>query len=100
MNVLYTEYAGIFINAFRKLATVQKNTNVLQHLMGYFKNNLTPEEKQELKEVIGHYYSGLVPMMVPVTLIQHYVRKYKPEYLMKQWYLSPHPMELMLRNHV
>lgn len=98
--VLYAEYAGIFIRAFQKLATVQKNTNVLQHLMGYFKQDITSSEKQELKEVIDHYHSGLVPMIVPITLVQHYVRKYKPEYLMKQWYLSPHPMELMLRNHV
>lgn len=98
--IVYKEYACTFIKAFQKLATVHKNTNVLQHLMGYFKQDLTSSEKQELKEVIDHYHSGLVPMIVPIILVQHYVRKYQPEYLMKQWYLSPHPMELMLRNHV
>ena len=61
---------------------------------------LSAEEKAELLEVLNNYHDGLVPLIVPLTLLKHYVRKYGQEYLQKQTYLSPHPMELMLRNHV
>jgi uncharacterized protein YbgA (DUF1722 family) len=70
------------------------------HIMGYFKKNLDADEKSELLEVTGRYHDGLVPLVVPVTLLNHYVRKYAPKYLEDQIFLQPHPMELMLRNHV
>ncbi len=97
---VYEEYFGTLMQGLQLLATVKKNVNVLQHLMGYFKKQLTPDEKQELLEVIGQYHRELIPLIVPVTLIQHYVRKYREPYLMRQIYLHPHPVELMLRNHV
>jgi uncharacterized protein YbgA (DUF1722 family) len=68
--------------------------------MGYFKRDITSDEKQELLEVIGSYRKGIVPLIVPITLLGHYVRKYKPPYLLNQHYLQPHPVELALRNHV
>ena len=76
-----------------------KNGNVLQHMMGYFRNVLTHEEKEELLGVIGEFQKELVPLVVPVTLIRHYVRKYDEPYLKRQCYLNPHPLELKLRNH-
>nr|MDJ0888317.1 DUF1722 domain-containing protein [Desulfobacterales bacterium] len=60
----------------------------------------TADEKQELLEVMGHYKEQLVPIVVPLTLFQHYVRKYDQPYLEQQSYLNPHPVELKLRNHV
>jgi uncharacterized protein YbgA (DUF1722 family) len=68
-------------------------------MAGYFKDRLSPDEKPELREIIGNYHNGLVPLIVPLTLICHYVMKYDVEYLKKQYYLNPHPVELMLRNH-
>ncbi|RQW85206.1 MAG: DUF1722 domain-containing protein [Geobacter sp.] len=97
---LLDRYQNLLMRALSLQATVKKNSNVLSHIMGYFKQQLTPEEKVELLEVINSYHRGLVPLIVPVTLLKHYVRKYDQEYLQKQTYLSPHPMELMLRNHV
>jgi uncharacterized protein YbgA (DUF1722 family) len=73
---------------------------VLQHIMGYFKKELSREEKEELLEVIDQYRHSLAPLVVPLTLLKHYVAKYRQEYLQQQFYLSPHPAELMLRNHV
>jgi uncharacterized protein YbgA (DUF1722 family) len=70
------------------------------HAMGYFKKDLSPDEKQELLEVIEAYRRGHVPLLVPVTLVNHYVRKYDEPYLKRQHYLKPHPLELQLRNHV
>ncbi|MFA5802566.1 MAG: DUF523 and DUF1722 domain-containing protein [Thermoleophilia bacterium] len=97
---LYDAYLPLLMEALRLQATVRKNVNVLNHMMGYFKHTLAPDEKQELREVIEEYYRGLTPLIVPVTLIRHFVRKYEEPYLMRQIYLNPHPAELMLRNHV
>ena len=100
LSHVYTRYESLLMEALRLQATVKKHTNVLQHMMGYFKKQLTPDEKQELLEVIDAYHSELVPLIVPITLLKHYVRKYKQSYLQDQVYLSPHPLELKLRNHV
>jgi uncharacterized protein YbgA (DUF1722 family)/uncharacterized protein YbbK (DUF523 family) len=97
---LYERYQSQLMEALRLKATAKKNTNVLSHLMGYFKKDLTPDEKQELLEIINHYHQGYVPLVVPITLINHYVRKYNQPYLKEQFYLHPHPVELQLRNHV
>lgn len=93
-------YFGTLMEALKLAATTSKHTNVLQHVMGYFKRQLSPDEKQELIEVIGSYHRGLVPLIVPVTLLNHYARKFREPYLLRQYYLNPHPLELMLRNHV
>jgi len=82
------------------IATVKKHTNVLYHAMGYFKKVLTSDEKQELDQCIEQYHAGVVPLIVPVTLLNHYIRKYREPYLSDQIYFNPHPAELMLRNHV
>jgi len=80
-------------------ATIRNHTNVLQHMAGYFKKQLSSAEKLELQDVIAQYRQGLVPLIVPITLINQYVRKYGDSYLKEQHYLNPHPLELMLRNH-
>jgi uncharacterized protein YbgA (DUF1722 family) len=69
-------------------------------MMGYFKDRLSADEKQEMLETIERYRQGTVPLVVPITLINHYVRKYDQPYLKQQYYLQPHPVELQLRNHV
>lgn len=97
---LFHQYQSLLMETLKLRTTVKKNTNVLQHLMGYFKKNLSTDEKQELAEVIEHYRQGHFPLIVPVTLINHYVRKYDQAYLKIQYYLNPHPLELQLRNHV
>ena len=85
--------------ALARIATVRKNTNVLYHALGYFKRRLSEDEKREMVETVDSYHQGLVPLIVPITLLRHYVRKYQEPYLSRQVWLSPHPRELMLRNH-
>ena len=97
---LHSEYIYGLMEGLKLLSTAKKNTNVLHHILGYFKNMISSGEKQELLEVIENYHKGFVPLVVPVTLIRHYVRKYDEQYLARQHYLNPHPVELMLRNHV
>ncbi len=97
---LKKEYLTTLMSALRLLATVKKNTNVLQHIVGFLKKFLTPDERKELSEIISNYYKKLIPLIVPITIINHYVKKYNEPYLKRQYYLNPHPLELMLRNHV
>ena len=93
-------YGELFMNTLAVKATVRKHVNVLQHILGYFKERLSAHEKAELLGVIGDYHHGLTPLIVPLTLIKHYVRIYDVSYIRDQVYLTPHPKELMLRNHV
>jgi uncharacterized protein YbgA (DUF1722 family)/uncharacterized protein YbbK (DUF523 family) len=97
---LYQKYQILLMEALLLKTTPKKNSNVLQHMMGYFKEQLSSDEKQELLEVIDHYRQEYIPLIVPATLMNHYVRKYNQPYLKEQVYLSPHPVELQLRNHV
>lgn len=97
---LIEQYQQYLMEALKIKTTPKKNTNVLMHMAGYFKKQLTADEKAELLEIIDHYREGMVPLIVPITLINHYVRKYDERYLQDQYYLHPHPMELQLRNHV
>ena len=96
---IFNRYQAALLEAVRLKTTTAKNINVLVHVMGYFKKVLTRDEKQELLEVIETYRRGDFPLIVPVTLLGHYVRKYDESYLKGQVYLHPHPLELQLRNH-
>lgn len=77
-----------------------RHVNVLQHMLGYFRDRLPVEDRRELEDVVRDYQRGLVPLLVPQTLIRHHVRKQGVEYLAGQTYLDPDPKELMLRNRV
>jgi len=92
-------YEARFLAAMAEPATPGRHVNVLQHMQGYFSENLTPQERQELADVIDEYAREQVPLIVPVTLFRHYIFKYQTDYLMRQHYLYPHPSELKLRNH-
>jgi uncharacterized protein YbgA (DUF1722 family)/uncharacterized protein YbbK (DUF523 family) len=93
------QYENGFMDAMRLHATVGKHANVLKHMLGYLSGHLDLEARKELLGIIEDYRRRLVPLVVPVTLIRHYVRQHKVAYLDGQVYLEPHPKELMLRNH-
>jgi uncharacterized protein YbgA (DUF1722 family) len=97
---LILRYGEIFMKVLGVKATVRKHVNVLQHIVGFFKNRLAAQEKRELLGVIDDYHRELTPLIVPITLIKHYVRMFDVGYIRDQVYLNPHPKELMLRNHV
>lgn len=100
MAEVLSQYEILLVTALRLRATPRKHVNVLQHVLGYFKKQLSPDEKQELVEIIDRYGAGQLPLIVPMTMVNHYVRKYQQPYLKEQYYLNPHPVELQLRNHV
>ncbi|MDD2850908.1 MAG: DUF523 and DUF1722 domain-containing protein [Desulfuromonadaceae bacterium] len=97
---LFRRYAELFMKGLALHATTWKNSTVLQHIPGYFKQQLSSDEKAELLDVIRRYHDQQLPLIVPVTLLRHYIRKYDQQYLKEQVYLFPHPAQLMLRNHV
>jgi uncharacterized protein YbgA (DUF1722 family) len=74
--------------------------NVLQHILGYLKRDLDGADKAELLAVLADYHQGLVPLIVPITLLRHHLTRVGVPYVLDQIYLNPHPKELMLRNHV
>jgi uncharacterized protein YbgA (DUF1722 family)/uncharacterized protein YbbK (DUF523 family) len=97
---LEAHYRARFMEALARLATTRKHVNVLTHMLGHFKQLLDADDRAELLAAIEDYRLGLVPLVVPITLFKHHVRRRQVGYLAGQVYLDPHPRELMLRNHV
>lgn len=93
-------YEDKFMEALARPATVRRHVNVLQHIIGYLRELLDDPSRGELHRLIEDYRAGLIPLIVPLTLVRHYVRIFGIGYLAQQVYLDPHPKELMLRNHV
>ena len=99
-EVLGPRYFSELMTALKKCATRRSHTNVLQHLSGYLKQAIGPEDKQEVQHVIGQYRQGIVPLVVPLTLLKHYFRQHPDPYIAQQVYLQPHPENLSLRNAI
>ncbi len=95
-----TAYRQDFSSTLRKLATTRKITDVLQHTIGYLKKHIDTAARHELLSHFEDYRHGLVPLVVPLTLLRHHLRYHQVSYLQGQTFLEPHPKELMLRNHV
>jgi uncharacterized protein YbgA (DUF1722 family)/uncharacterized protein YbbK (DUF523 family) len=96
---LRQRYEALFMATLSVPATTRRHTNVLSHMAGHLKTRIDAESRQELVAATEEYRQGLVPLVVPLTLINHHVRIHRVEYLAGQVYLQPHPRELMLRNH-
>jgi uncharacterized protein YbgA (DUF1722 family)/uncharacterized protein YbbK (DUF523 family) len=99
-GALVAEYGRGFMAALAVHATRAKHANVLQHLAGFCREHLDAADRRELAGLIDDYRRGLVPLVVPVTLLRHHVERHQVAYVLGQTYLAPHPKELMLRNHV
>jgi uncharacterized protein YbgA (DUF1722 family)/uncharacterized protein YbbK (DUF523 family) len=97
---LLRQYAEGLFAGLRVKATTRKHTNVLQHAAGYLRERLDRHDREEIHGTIADYHRGLVPLIVPLTLLRHHVGRLGLAYLRDQVYLDPHPKELMLRNHV
>ena len=94
------DYADRFMEIMKRPATVAKHVNVLQHMLAFLRWADDDVGRAEMHDAIGDYRAGLVPLVVPITLIQHLARRHDQQLLLESSYLAPHPKELMLRNHV
>jgi uncharacterized protein YbgA (DUF1722 family) len=69
-------------------ATGAKHVNVLQHLMGFLRNHLSSEDKQELLGLTEGCRRGLLPLVVPLTLLKHNLNRYPvPDWMHQQVFL-------------
>ena len=98
IHKILTEYRSLYMNALAVHTTPRKQANVLYHLMGYLKKALDAEDKSELVEMIENYRCGIIPLIVPLTLLNHHFRRHPDSWVQEQTYLNPYPAELMLRN--
>jgi uncharacterized protein YbgA (DUF1722 family)/uncharacterized protein YbbK (DUF523 family) len=96
---LERRYGELFMTCLRVKANAKGHANVLEHMLGYLKEHLDSRDKAEMVSIIRDYRRGLVPLVVPMTLLKHHLNRYGVPYLQDQFYLNPHPKELMLRNH-
>jgi uncharacterized protein YbgA (DUF1722 family)/uncharacterized protein YbbK (DUF523 family) len=99
VDELCRKYESSLLEGLKCMPTVKKHINVLQHMLGYFRKLITADEKQEMVTIIDQFANGDVPLIVPLTLFRHYLRKYNVKYLADQNYLNPYPLEFTLKNH-
>jgi uncharacterized protein YbgA (DUF1722 family)/uncharacterized protein YbbK (DUF523 family) len=98
---LTEQYGRLLMEGLSVMTSPGKHANVLQHLMGFLKEELSGEDKAELLAYIEDYRHELVPLIVPLTLLRHHLSRYEvPEWVHQQFYIHPYPKELMLRNYV
>lgn len=93
-------YFSQLMSALKKTASRGTHSNVLQHLSGYLKKDIGTEDKQELQHLIDQYREGVVPLVVPMTLLKHHFRRHPDRYVSSQVYMQPHPEDLSLRNGI
>jgi len=98
LEAIAEQYINMLMKGMKKPATRKRHTNVLMHVMGFLKNALSSDDKQELLDILEQYRLGRVPLIVPITLLRHHLRREPHPYIEKQYYMKPYPEELMLRN--
>jgi len=98
LNQFVQRYSVLLMTAMKQRATRKLHSNVLMHIMGFLKDKIDSGDKAELLDIIERYRRGKIPLIVPVTLLKHHLRRYPDPYIDRQYYLNPHPEELMLRN--
>jgi len=94
------QYLQLYMEALGVNATTKRHVNGLQHIAGHLREHVPAAEMQRIHAVIQEFGAGLVPLVVPMTLLRHYIELKQVPYVLDQVYLNPHPKELMLRNHV
>ncbi len=100
LQKIQLEYLNLLVSVLKLQATIRKNTNVLQHIAGYFKKELQDFEKIELQKSIEEYHQENFPLLATLVLLRHFAKKYDKHYLLDQYYLSPSPIEFYLKHHV
>jgi len=93
-------YIASLMQALCKPSTRKRHSNVLQHMLGYLKNNLDSAHRTDLDKTIDAYRRGEFPLIVPIRLLQHHFAIHPHPYINEQVYLNPHPQALLSRNNV
>jgi uncharacterized protein YbgA (DUF1722 family)/uncharacterized protein YbbK (DUF523 family) len=97
---IFADYEDEFFSILKRRAAAKRHVNIMHHAVGYLRKNIDAADRRELLGLIEDYRLGLIPLIVPVTMLRHHVQRHHIQYLLGQIYLEPHPKELMLRNRV
>lgn len=100
LSQIADDYILKLMTLLKKVVTRGQHVNVLQHIQGYLKKELSPEDKAELGEIFERYRLGELPLIVPITLLKHHFRKTPDPYIEESFYMSPYPQELNLINQL
>ncbi len=100
LPALSHQYITLLMQVLKRIATRGQQANTLSHIMGYLREYLDSADRAELVEMIERYQQGYIPLIVPITLLKHHFRRHPMPYIDRQYYLNPHPGELMLLNQV
>lgn len=100
LDEVLSEYILALMAHLKNRASRKSHTNTLMHIMGYLKRDVDADTKQDLLEAIEQYRSSQVHLVVPLTLLKHYLKRHGSEYIQSQAYLDPYPHELGLRNYI
>lgn len=97
---IFDTYSVLLFRSLALKSTPKKNSDVLTHILNLLKKDLDNGDIQEIKTMIQAYKGGRIPLIMPVTIINHHARRLNKSYMMQQYFLNPHPAELKLLNHV
>lgn len=100
VQAIADQYLPALMSALKKRASRGDHVNVLQHIQGYLRGHLTADDKVELRESFEQYRLGYLPLIVPVTLLNHYFRRHPDQYISRSWYMHPYPTEMGLQNDI
>ncbi|NRA46157.1 MAG: DUF1722 domain-containing protein [Oligoflexales bacterium] len=95
-----SQYSKMYMEALSAKTTVKKNSDTLMHILGFLKKHLSGDAKASILREIESYRTNVHPLIVPLTLLKHYIDMHDVPYIKEQTYLNPHPYDLSLRNHV
>jgi uncharacterized protein YbgA (DUF1722 family) len=90
-------YIKKFMLALKQPASTKNHTNTLMHIQGFFKDHLDADDRLKLTETVRDYAAGQLPLLVPLEMLSHYLKKYHIDYLLDQYYFDPYPRDLKLR---
>ena len=92
------DFIRLLMTALQQRADRKGYSNALSHVKGHLKRQIGSRQRVSLDEIIASYRAGEVPLVVPVTMLNHYFDLYPNEYINKQVLLQDYPAELGLRN--
>ncbi|MFT6028796.1 MAG: hypothetical protein ACI8O8_000525 [Oleiphilaceae bacterium] len=98
IQVIAETYIEAFMAALLQPVTRKRHASILMRIQGFLKSKLDASEKQELIVLIEHYKNGIIPLVVPMTMVRFFMKKYEEHDALSR--LDSYPMELGLENAI
>lgn len=98
VDSIANSYFSKLMRALANPASRGGHANVLAHLQGYVKRQLSSGARQELAQLIESYRRGETPLLAPLALLKHHLGEHEATYALNQLYLQPHPPSAGLRR--